>query len=433
MNDERLEGILKGITAEEIPAEVRDIAQEVSDNFSRSLQQPVKFPLLELIMRSRAIKLAAAAVVIIAVLLGLPFLSDKTTSVSLAEVLENVEQAKAFMYRMKMHIAGAMIPGTPEVNQDMETTAVISNEFGMKMETVMTDPNTGEETIQQMFVVPEDKMMVMVMPGQKKYMRMEFSDDLLDRMKKQNNDPREMIKQMMGAEYVELGRSEIDGVEVEGFETANPEAYISAMGLSDVRITLWVDSASRLPVLVEMDMKMGDKMHIKGAIYDYQWDIPVTKDQFVPVIPDDYEAFGAEGLKMPEMSEEAAIEGLKFFADLAGRYPKSIDMVGIMQDLKSIQDERTKDEMSKEMTGNERVTKMMDKMKPIMSIYMFHLTLIQEQKEPVYYGQSVTPDDIGAVLMRWKISDDQYRVIFGDLSAMDVSADELSRLENPSE
>jgi hypothetical protein len=31
--------------------------------------------------------------------------------------------------------------------------------------------------------------------------------------------------------------------------------------------------------------------------------------------------------------------------------------------------------------------------------------------------------------MRWKISDNEYRVIFGDLSTLDVSAEKLAELE----
>jgi len=33
------------------------------------------------------------------------------------------------------------------------------------------------------------------------------------------------------------------------------------------------------------------------------------------------------------------------------------------------------------------------------------------------------------MLLRWKISDNQYRVIFGDLTAADVTAEELAELE----
>jgi len=60
------------------------------------------------------------------------------------------------------------------------------------------------------------------------------------------------------------------------------------------------------------------------------------------------------------------------------------------------------------------------------------MTLIQDKKEPAYYGETVTVQDAEKVLLRWKVSDGQYRVIFGDLSALDVSAEELTDLEKVS-
>ena len=430
MNDDRLEEILNSIGAEEIPAEVRGIAQDASNNFNKFLRQPsqpAKPSLLELIMRSRTTKLAAAAVIVIAVLAGLPFLPKNTASVTLAGVAERLGQVKAIMYKMKMHVTGSMVPGMPQVSQDMESTIIISNDFGMKMEMDMTDPNTGKKTTQQMYVVPDSKLMVMVMPEQKRFTRMEFTDDLLAQMKKQNNDPREMIKQMMGAKYTDLGKSDINGIEVEGFKTTDPAIYGSAMG--DVKVTLWVDAATWLPVLVEMDMTINEKMRITGTIYDYQWNVPVDKSIFEPVIPADYEAFPKEGMKMPEMTEEAAIEGLKIFADLCGHYPKQANMMDLMQEMTAVMIEQASKEKPGDMTETERVTKAMETMRPVQSFALLYMTLVQDKKEPVYYGESVGPDDIGAVLMRWKTAQNEYRVIFGDLSARTVTGEQLAELE----
>ncbi len=97
MNDEKLEQILKSIGTEDIPTEVREIAQETSNNFSRSLRQsrqPSKPTLLEHIMRSRTIKLAAAAaVIIIAVFWGLNLVGRADmTAVAWAEVTTRVDQ-----------------------------------------------------------------------------------------------------------------------------------------------------------------------------------------------------------------------------------------------------------------------------------------------------------------------------------------------------
>ncbi len=435
MNDERLEEILNSIGAEEIPAEVRGIAQHASNNFSKFLRQPsqpAKPSLLELIMRSRTTKIAAAAVIVIAALAGLPFLPKNTASVTLAGVAEKLGQVQAIMYKMKMHVTGSMVPGTPVVSSDMESTIIISDDLGMKMEmdTTMemeTEPNTGKKTTQQMYVVPDSKLIVMIMPEQKKFTRMEFSDDLLARMKKQNNDPREMIKQMMGAKYTDLGKSEINGIEVEGFKTTDPAIYGGTMG--DVKVTLWVDAATWLPVLVEMDMTINEKMRITGTIYDYQWNVPVDKSIFEPVIPADYEAFPKEGMKMPEMTEEAAIEGLKIFADLCGHYPKQANMMDLMQEMTAVTAKQASKEKPGDMTETERVTKLMETMRPVQSFALLYMTLVQDKKEPVYYGGSVGPEDVGAVLMRWKNAENEYRVIFGDLSARTVTGEQLAELE----
>ena len=58
-------------------------------------------------------------------------------------------------------------------------------------------------------------------------------------------------------------------------------------------------------------------------------------------------------------------------------------------------------------------------------------TLKRDGKDPVYYGPTVTANDAGKVLLRWKLSDGQYRVVLGDLQIKDVDAEQLSKLEAP--
>jgi hypothetical protein len=47
----------------------------------------------------------------------------------------------------------------------------------------------------------------------------------------------------------------------------------------------------------------------------------------------------------------------------------------------------------------------------------------------VYYGDNVDPRDGNAVLIQWKVSEGEYRVVFGDLREETVSAEELIRLQ----
>ena len=384
-----------------------------------------------IIMNKRIIKLAAAAVIIIAVLVVINNIDS--SSVALAGVLEKVEGAHAFMYRMKMQVTGEMMPGTPALDMEQEATIIISTDLGMKMEMTTTDPNSGKQTIQQMYVLPEEKAMVMIMPEQKKYVRWDFNDELLARMKKQSNDPREMIKKILNYEYTKLGRSVIDGVTVEGFETTDPAVYGGVMGGS-IKISLWVDVVTWLPVLTEMDIEMGEQMRIQGVIYDYQWDIQVDEAEFEPVIPEDFEPFPAGGMKMPEMSEEAAVEGLKFFVEMSGQYPKKLNLMNLMQEFSAIEKKPTdaalkvKEEMNR-ITKDEQMKKTMEMMRPVQSLGMFYMMLVQDRKDPAYYGDKVTAEFPHAVLMRWKAEGGNYRVIFGDLTIEDVTADELAELE----
>ena len=55
--------------------------------------------------------------------------------------------------------------------------------------------------------------------------------------------------------------------------------------------------------------------------------------------------------------------------------------------------------------------------------------LLQQGKEAAYYGDSIDPQDSNAVLMQWKLSDGNYRVIFGDLREKTITAEELIELQ----
>jgi outer membrane lipoprotein-sorting protein len=415
---------------------LREQMLSVFNEANRKSQKPQtpRGVIRRIIMKSPITKLAAAAVIVIGVF-GLTFFFAQTSeSIVLADVLEKVEQTGAFMYKMEMTITGAIAPAK---KQEMKGTIVASSDYGIKWKMSITDPNTGKDISSVAYILPDQRILLTLMPTQKKYMRMEFDDDMITRMKKQNYDPREIIKQMMNCQYTELGRSVIDSIEVEGFQTTDPE-YATGMA-DDLKVTLWVNVKTWLPVRLEMDMKMNEQTSMQGSVYDYKWNIPVDASEFKPVIPDDFTALPTDGMKLTGASEEAALEGLKFFAEITGKYPKKVDYMSLMQEFQAIKDSKNLTEagqrLTKEMeqlTQDEITTKVLELMQPVQSLAMFYMTLVQDKKEPIYYGQSVGPDNIDAILMQWKVSDNEYRVIFGDLSALDVSAEELAQLEKSS-
>lgn len=403
-----------------------------------------------IIMKSKLTKLAAAAVIILAGICGMWFFVEGGTSVALADVLQKVEQVQAFMYKIKMK--GNIQTGTQGGPMEMTGNVLMSNEYGMKME---MDMNTvingvGHPMIQQMYMLPQQKKVYMIMPAQKQYMQMEYSDDLIAKMKQQSNDPRDTLKKIVNSKYTEIGKSIINGVEVEGFKTTDP-AFAGGI-TEDVNVILWIDRKTELPVREEMHLKMNEQMQMDIVLEDFTWNMQVSASEFEPVIPQDYTTIFPGGYKLPAATEEGAIEGLRFCKDLLGRFPKKIDIMNLMQDVMSIKDSNNPtpaalklkaeidqlkkeepngqmDKQAAEEKGKEFAAKIMDIMRPVQSLAIFQMTLVQEKKDPVYYGDKVTVDDPNAVLMRWKISDTEYRVIFGNLTAETVTAEEMAELE----
>jgi outer membrane lipoprotein-sorting protein len=408
---------------------------------------PIRLDLIwSTIMKSRITKLAAAAVIIIAILAALPFLNNGGHSITLAGVIDQMNKTNAYMYTLEMKITGKLMP----IAQESKIRVVVSDEYGMKWYVDMIDPNSSKTTTQVIYVVPEQKMVVTLMPETKQYIRMPFGVAILERMKQQNNDPRVIIKQIMKCKYDELDRAVIDGVEVQGFRTIDPE-FLSAIGsdATSIELTLWVDVENWLPFRSEMDIISGEQMQVTGATYDYRWNVPVQASDFDPVIPEDYKPFSTDGVMMPGMTEADAIEGLRLFAKITGRYPKKLNMMDVAQEitalvtdfenlpnlvdkleLKKLKDQMSQNnEMSEEEIRNTVMKKTMEMMRPLQSIGYFYMILVADKKEPVYYGEFVGPDDANKVLLKWKESDDHHRVIFGDLTTEDLTAEQWKELE----
>ena len=114
MNDKKIEDILRNLAQEHIPQDVQKITEETLRNFNETMLPQRQHILWEKIMRSSFIKLAAAAVIIIAVVAGLTYF-EKTSSVAWGDIAKKVEQIKAVTYTMKMKMKG--MPDMPLSSQ----------------------------------------------------------------------------------------------------------------------------------------------------------------------------------------------------------------------------------------------------------------------------------------------------------------------------
>lgn len=377
---------------------------------------------------NRFTKLAAAAVVIMAVMTGVHYFggSVQMASVAWGEVLRNVEQAQSFMFQHQWTIK------TAEATTELNSVIYNASEYGIRRDMYMN------EKLQSIaYVPPTGNVITEVLPQMKKYALATLTEQQLREMHEQVN-PRQMVKEFMSFEHTELGRDTINGIEVEGIEVDDPKFNKGLFERSVGR--LWVDVRTNLPVRIELEgVAGGGSMEMKIVACDFEWDVELGASDFEPNIPADYTLLAKVDISA---DEETAIKGLRNFAEFtSGRYPSDLALMTVLKEAGEALKKKFLSDPNRDPNvepSPEEVLKVpgMEKYPTIQAASMFYAKLLDEDQEQdrdiAYYGGTVTADDSEAVLMRWKLSNGQYRVIFGDLTVETVTAERLVELESGS-
>ena len=397
-----------------------------------------------MIMKSPIAKLSIAAVVVIACLIGLSLWRTTGSGIALADVLARIEQVKACRNKSSLQRWSEKVtgedPNKPYDFEETHGTSLGSREYGSKSTWEQLDPNGGESTFDESYALPQKRTWIFIDSKRKEYRRTEFDDVFAKQW--QYSGPQKIFKEILKTKYESLGRSTIDGIEVEGFRSTDPNSVFGSnknFGQSKRQVDqkLWVDVKTRLPVRFDsittyFDQMGNEKQYEHCVMHDFQWDVPVDAAEFEPPpIPDDYASLV---VKYPaHITEETVIQGLKLLVELLGKYPENINDVDetvlrLAEKSETPAALRLKEEI-KGLTEEQINHKLVDFLMPIAGIGRFYRRLQYDKKDPAYYWKIVTPKDTDMVLMRWKVSDNEYRVIFGDLHAETVSPEKLAELE----
>lgn len=395
------------------------------------------------LMKSPIIRLAAAAIVLIACGIGLSLWRTTGSGIALAEVLTRIEQVKVFRCTGTMTITGQEGSGKAYQSETRHTRLASQDHGTIRTERV--DPNGRRTLLSDVYVYPQKKAFILIQHTDKTYTREELRDaDLqwIQKMFNRYNDPGTFLKEVMSCKHTSLGRSTVDGIEVEGFGTTDPNYQGTASKIKDPRVDqvdakVWIDLKKQLPVRYESLTKrldaLGNPVTFHFVMHDFQWDVPVTPVEFEPPpVPDGYLVV-VDNLPGP-LTEEGVIQGLRQCVELLGRYPGSVSVApprGIQLELDKSDSPaaaRLKEEL-KGLAEQDRVNRLMEAGTPMRRVYRFFIGLMDDGKDPAYYGKTVAPRDADKVLMRWKVSENEYRVIFGDLHAETVSPEKLAELE----
>lgn len=383
-----------------------------------------------IIMKNPVTKISAAAVVIVGCFLGHLLFQGTDSGIALGDVLDQMNRIKAYKYQIRLATTDLQ---TGQLKRETQGTCLISAEYGIKMSTETVDPNGNSIPYMENYTLLLEKRTITVFHDKKQYLQVEFTGNTFDEKNKSASDPRYMVQQIMDCNHISLGQSTLEGIKVECFQTTDTKYHWGMLGSLDVK--LWVDVQTKLPVRMEIASQYKDKSQRHMVIEDFQWDLVVDATEFEPNIPQDYTSMTSEPITMPAMDEQSAINGLRLFLEKTGTYPEELSMK-LMEHMKDLIDPNMIKEIQpikkngKNMPSPELMQKYLDAVKPITGLIWFHASLVREEgKDPAYYGKVVTPDDTDQVLMRWKVSDTEYRVIFGDLHTETVSPEVLAELE----
>ncbi|MEN6425328.1 MAG: hypothetical protein ABFE13_08190 [Phycisphaerales bacterium] len=378
-------------------------------------------------MRSRTTRLAAAAVIAIAAILAVSFF-NKTSGIVWAEVARRLGEIKTVSYKITADIKG--MPGTPEGYTTHTTQDVlVSYERGaVRIDSAAQVP--GGMRRSQTYVLQEDSVAVTVLPDQKKYFKVTISDEQMQKMGEEDGDPVTLLTAMLAHEYTDLGPKTIDGVAAWGIQVSDPKlgakmgSFISGGMFDETSVQLWVDQKHELPIRIYATGSSVDGRASMEMVYDgFQWDIQIEPARLTPEIPDDYDLV-AQGRWEAGKEGEDIIDVLRLFVEFAdGVYPASLKTMTVANAIAPAIKRRFSADSAR--PGKELVTRLMK----VDMVGMMYTSLERAGKDPAYYGDRVSAQSPQAVLFRWKTDDNTYRVVFGDLSTEDVSADRLIQLE----
>lgn len=381
------------------------VIHNLEDRVMKNVKEHVlKIETRKLWIQRNWIRYAAAAVVILAI--GSFFLFDLGggSGVAWADVIQRIIEAQDYICRMEKR---------GNFGKDLNMVQYCSGTYGIRQDLYVNDRNVAS-----VYIHPEDRRLVTLIHESRQYIVMELSEDDFERALA-GSSPRSFVEGLRGEHYSEIGSRQIDGIMASGIETNSSE--IGGGVFEENSLKLWVDDATEWPVRLEFEGKAdnGD-LWSTTIMYDFTWNAKLEAEDFAYTIPEDYEDVGT--LERSELNEESAIEGLRWYGTfMKGIYPKRLVFALIVREFEK-EEPRLR---SEGIFDDGDVINFLT----IQRTCQFMAELEQNDKDPAYYGETVQAGDFDKVLMRWRLDDDSYRVVFGDLRTETLTQDQLRELE----
>ena len=279
-----------------------------------------------------------------------------------------------------------------------------SSDYGVKVDI--------DHLIAKIIMVVSRGSMRVIYSDIKKYMELALPEEQVNLMK-QEHDAVNLMKSMMALRYVSLGKASMHGVDVEGIEVADEPFKKELYDRCTAR--LWVSVKSGLPVLFEI-RGMSGHVEITTRFENFAWNTTLAENFFEADINNEYTLTAQ--VNEPPMNEETAVQ---FCAALQVSTAAAIRAASGASTMKT---SSTKYSSAGQMKSAARTAGCCILRRMILTgkelgscalngtVSQFYGKLARDGRDAAYYGDRVTPDMPDKPLLRWKVSDKQYRVIW---------------------
>ena len=231
-----------------------------------------------IIMKNPITKLAAAAVIIAVVLIGVSQFGGSATSVAWGEVIGRLEASRGLICRQTMTSSNR--PGEEHCRM------IYSCPTHTRTDQYEADRITGS-----LYHDYNARTMVRIDHDDKRYFRHTISEEKTQEHRDEIS-PQVWAQRFLSCECRKLGQKTIEGVLCEGLETTDPTAFgDSGPPVESLMVQLWVSVETGYPVLFEGNAVNGadDGVRIEVVLDQFQWDVELDASEFEPKIPPDYE------------------------------------------------------------------------------------------------------------------------------------------------
>jgi outer membrane lipoprotein-sorting protein len=390
-NADNIEQLIKNEKIKTDPAVNQVVLDDLLDKLDKakgSKDHSPKQNIWSTIMKNKKMQLTAAAVIIIAAMIGINQFGGSIdgTSIVWADVVRPILNAKTVSMDMV-------------IGQGEKQVVIHDDIMGSKiLRTVAGQEGAG-------IIIDLEQMKMMTVDNHEKIVIYIELDGL-------GNIPNYL--EHLQTLITRLQDNPDFNVEDKGLQLFEGKNYIVFVATSDVdTITIWVDPETAAPIRI-----IQDTPNMKIACENMQFDIEFDKALFSMEVPDGYTTQNS-GINFKDSSEDGFIETLRIWAELIeeGQFPDSINL----EDIVKIGPKFEKGLKREGLTDEEQL----EVATKFGQGFVF-IRFYKGQGQWHYAGKGVKLGDAETPIFWYQPQDSNtWRVIYGDLSVKDAAPDNL--------